>query len=329
MSYKIFVKTADEKGAGTDSNLFLRLFGAKGQSNEIRMNSRVKGNAFERNDMNVFKVDEDLGPIYEISLKSDKMYSGADWRPDYIRVEGKEQSTKFVIGHWIRDTKTYTFTAPEYKLTKLGSGGSFRVAVTFVQLIHNQDDAPMISEKKTVTFQRIQLQRAVEEFESSTTSRTTGVSVEHEMGASLPIKGVELETKLKIGMTSEKSRQAHDSVKTNYSLVEERSVETTELTREEIPPHTYRVTLLTRAFEIEKLVFSDGFGAEIIYALTGQSGLETKSRWSFNDDTKTTMTNAEFEMVRDAYVREQGSEVQLLELENFEEEARRKGWIKG
>lgn len=113
--YKFKVHTGDEYQAGTDSNIFVILQGVLGKSREYRLNGNIKGNAFERNQVDEFtlKTDEeysDLGPIYAIHLRSDMMYAGAGWLLDYIEIEGQNNAiSKFKISQWIEDKKTRTF----------------------------------------------------------------------------------------------------------------------------------------------------------------------------------------------------------------------------
>ena len=68
MSYTIRVKTSDEGGAGTDSNIYLRLIGDQETSDEIRLNSLISGDAFERNDLDSAVITrENVGWVYKIS----------------------------------------------------------------------------------------------------------------------------------------------------------------------------------------------------------------------------------------------------------------------
>ena len=44
-AYRFAVKTGDESGAGTDSNIFVILHGEKAVSNEVRLNGYIGGNS--------------------------------------------------------------------------------------------------------------------------------------------------------------------------------------------------------------------------------------------------------------------------------------------
>lgn len=123
--YYFKVHTADQVFAGTDSNIFVTLYGDKGRSIERRLNGNIPGNAFERNKTDIFKVeyDKDCGNIYRIELRSDGMYAGSAWLCDYIEIsatdfegeENKKQISKFIFptGEWINDTKVRVMDATE------------------------------------------------------------------------------------------------------------------------------------------------------------------------------------------------------------------------
>ncbi len=79
--YAITIKTMDQAGAGTDSNIFITLIGSKGNSGEIRANGLLSGNAFERNSTDKFTLSavKDIGVISQVKIRSDGAYAGAGW----------------------------------------------------------------------------------------------------------------------------------------------------------------------------------------------------------------------------------------------------------
>jgi hypothetical protein len=121
--YEFTVKTGDEAGAGTDSNIFVILHGERGRTDEVRLNGYIKGNAFERNQTDTFMAPfgEDVGDIYKITLRSDKRYSGSAWLLDRIDVRFVLNSAQhqfrspsiFRIATWIKDTATHTLNVTE------------------------------------------------------------------------------------------------------------------------------------------------------------------------------------------------------------------------
>lgn len=114
--YHIKIKTADQYLAGTDSNIFLRLYGAEGISPEIRLNGYISGNAFERNNLDECDItlDEDCGDIYMICVRSDMLWAGADWLCDYFKVQretGNIVTFQIPSGQWIEDTSIHQYNA--------------------------------------------------------------------------------------------------------------------------------------------------------------------------------------------------------------------------
>lgn len=127
MKYEFQVKTGDEYLAGTDSNIFIILEGEKGMSEEKRMNGYIKGNAFERNQLDKFTIDfdTDVGRVFQIKLRSDMRYAGAGWLLSYIKIERKgsdaplsNTSSKFNVNEWIEDKKTRQYTVPYEEWSK-------------------------------------------------------------------------------------------------------------------------------------------------------------------------------------------------------------------
>ena len=118
-NYKVTIHTADEYLAGTDSNIFLTLYGPLGESNEVRLNGKIKGNAFERNDIDrvTIEVPQSLGDIYKVDVRSDCMYAGSGWRLDYIQVQRQKTSedkaepptAHFACKEWIENKKVHTY----------------------------------------------------------------------------------------------------------------------------------------------------------------------------------------------------------------------------
>ncbi len=128
MVYNFEIKTGDIMYAGTDSNIFLTLYGETGQLNEQRLNGYISGNAFERNDTNRFSInygDADVGRIYKITMHSDCKYGGSDWYASYVKITrgGNDKNDEsnlpstFQINAWINDTgnKDYTLQQTDWQ----------------------------------------------------------------------------------------------------------------------------------------------------------------------------------------------------------------------
>lgn len=140
-TYNFTVHTGDIYLGGTDSNIFLQLQGDLGKSFMFRTNGHIKGNAYERDQIDKFSInlEGDYGDIHTIYLKSDCMYAGSGWFLDYIKIkkEGSNIESIFNINQWIEDTNERTFTAtsgypkdisaPKLKVVNL-SGGRYTIS---------------------------------------------------------------------------------------------------------------------------------------------------------------------------------------------------------
>ncbi|KAL3317120.1 Lipoxygenase y domain-containing protein 1 [Cichlidogyrus casuarinus] len=73
LKYSLRVETADVEQAGTDCQIFLKLFGSKGDSNEIELDKN--GDRFERNSKDILALElEDVGEIRKIRLRHSGVY---------------------------------------------------------------------------------------------------------------------------------------------------------------------------------------------------------------------------------------------------------------
>ena len=64
-TYHVHVKTGDVRSAGTDANVFLKIFGSKGDTDSLKLRSSEAGsNKFERGRTDVFKLETtDIGKV--------------------------------------------------------------------------------------------------------------------------------------------------------------------------------------------------------------------------------------------------------------------------
>lgn len=111
VKYTISVKTGNQAGAGTDSNIFVKLYGVLGETDEVRLNGYIRGDAFERNKVDTITLEfNDIGDIYKFDLRSDCKYGGSDWLINKIEItkEGSQKAT-FQIQKWIKDKSIKTF----------------------------------------------------------------------------------------------------------------------------------------------------------------------------------------------------------------------------
>ena len=75
-------------GAGTDANVFLVLYGEKGQSGKLRLKeSKTNKDAFEKGKKDLFKVaSSNIGEITKINISHDGVGAGAGWYVESAKV---------------------------------------------------------------------------------------------------------------------------------------------------------------------------------------------------------------------------------------------------
>jgi hypothetical protein len=121
--YQLTIHTGDQATAGTDSNIFVVLCGERGNTDEVRLNGYITGDAFERNQTDTCTVpfSDDVGDIYKIVIRSDERYSASDWLLNRVEVRAVVDAAKavyrqasiFTINQWIKDDKAHEFLVSE------------------------------------------------------------------------------------------------------------------------------------------------------------------------------------------------------------------------
>jgi hypothetical protein len=89
--YQVSIKTGDTTGAGTDSNIFITLYGENGQTAETRLNGLISGNAFERNKIDFLTLKDlpNIGNLKKVAIRSDGNYTGAAWYLESVTINGR------------------------------------------------------------------------------------------------------------------------------------------------------------------------------------------------------------------------------------------------
>eukprot|EP00118_Oscarella_pearsei_P018809 m.194954 g.194954 ORF g.194954 m.194954 type:complete len:1783 (+) comp39514_c0_seq3:1043-6391(+) len=103
--YGVLVFTGDVRFAGTDADVYMTIFGTRGDSGErqLRSSSRLK-NKFERNDVDVFSVEvADLGILERIRVRVDEKYLGTEYYLEKVVISDLEDglSTSFLCRDWL------------------------------------------------------------------------------------------------------------------------------------------------------------------------------------------------------------------------------------
>ncbi|KAH3767689.1 hypothetical protein Pelo_458 [Pelomyxa schiedti] len=100
--YRVTVKTGDRRGAGTDANVYINVFGEKGESGNKKLDK--PGNCFERNKTDEFGFEcQDLGHLQRCVVGHDGKGLSSSWFLDHIVVKEEDsvKSWTFPCGRWL------------------------------------------------------------------------------------------------------------------------------------------------------------------------------------------------------------------------------------
>ncbi|GFN87702.1 hypothetical protein PoB_001420800 [Plakobranchus ocellatus] len=105
--YTVEVFTGDMKGGGTDANVFISIFGDKGDSGERALrNSETNRDKFERNKMDRFKLEAvDLGSLYKIKIRHDNSLFNPAWYLDRVEISDGADKYIFHCERWLAKNK--------------------------------------------------------------------------------------------------------------------------------------------------------------------------------------------------------------------------------
>ncbi|XP_054613031.1 lipoxygenase homology domain-containing protein 1-like isoform X2 [Dunckerocampus dactyliophorus] len=106
VKYEIIVITGDEKGAGTDANVFVTIFGSNGDSGRRRLRQKFR-NLFEREQTDRFLLEMlDMGELQKVRVEHDNSGMHPGWLLDRVEVTNMANgvTTIFLCGKWL-DTK--------------------------------------------------------------------------------------------------------------------------------------------------------------------------------------------------------------------------------
>ncbi|KAI3380663.1 hypothetical protein SNEBB_002301 [Seison nebaliae] len=98
-NYTVCVFTGMKSGAGTNANVFMTIFGDKGDSGEFQLSeSETHKDKFEKGHTDIFQYKcVDLGELYKINLRHDNKSFSADWYVDKIMIKNEESNENFTF----------------------------------------------------------------------------------------------------------------------------------------------------------------------------------------------------------------------------------------
>ncbi|KAK2819320.1 hypothetical protein Q5P01_024881 [Channa striata] len=103
VKYEIIVITGDEKGAGTDANVFITIYGSNGDSGCRQLRQKFR-NLFERGRTDRFLVEMlDMGELQRVQVQHDNSGLNPSWLLDRVEVTNTANgvTTIFLCGKWL------------------------------------------------------------------------------------------------------------------------------------------------------------------------------------------------------------------------------------
>ncbi|KAL0163309.1 hypothetical protein M9458_042705, partial [Cirrhinus mrigala] len=107
VKYELIVITGDEKGAGTDANVFITIFGSNGDSGRRQLTKKFQ-NLFERGQTNRFILELlDLGDMLRMHVEHDNSGLSPGWLLSRIEITNTANAvtTIFTCGKWLDKNK--------------------------------------------------------------------------------------------------------------------------------------------------------------------------------------------------------------------------------
>ncbi|XP_016404113.1 lipoxygenase homology domain-containing protein 1-like [Sinocyclocheilus rhinocerous] len=107
VKYELIVITGDEKGAGTDANVFITIFGSNGDSGQRQLTKKFQ-NLFERGQTNRFILELlDVGDLLRIHVEHDNSGLSPGWLLSRIEITNTANAvtTIFICGKWLDKNK--------------------------------------------------------------------------------------------------------------------------------------------------------------------------------------------------------------------------------
>lgn len=105
--YTVSLKTGDVMGAGTDSNVYIRMVGVQGSTNEIRL--KTEKHDLEQGQLDHFTLPfEDVGPLKKIIIRHDNTGFAPGWFLEWVKIrDGRGKKYHFECNEWLVKGEQY------------------------------------------------------------------------------------------------------------------------------------------------------------------------------------------------------------------------------
>ncbi|KAI5096357.1 lipoxygenase-like domain-containing protein 1, partial [Silurus meridionalis] len=107
VTYELIVITGDEKGAGTDANVFLTVFGSNGDSGRRQLRQKLR-NLFERGRTDRFSIELlDMGELLRVCIEHDNSGISPGWLLNRVEITNTANgvTTVFPCDKWLDKNK--------------------------------------------------------------------------------------------------------------------------------------------------------------------------------------------------------------------------------
>lgn len=104
--YEVRISTGDIEKAGTDSNVYIKFYGDKGETSETMLNPLIERNAFEKGNTDIVTlIEPDIGNLNRIKIWHDNKYPRSGWFLNKVIVINKKtgQPVEFPCYKWLSD----------------------------------------------------------------------------------------------------------------------------------------------------------------------------------------------------------------------------------
>lgn len=101
--YNITVTTSELKDAGTEANVFIKIFGKRSETDKILLEKSLSNRTkFKNNQTDVFKINDiDVGKIKKILIGHDNHGKNPSWHLKEILIEKNDEKYVFPCGKWL------------------------------------------------------------------------------------------------------------------------------------------------------------------------------------------------------------------------------------
>ncbi|MHC5905582.1 PLAT/LH2 domain-containing protein [Streptomyces sp. S6] len=98
--YRISVYTGDRSGAGTDANVYITIYGARGVAGPIKLDNSE--NNFERGKTDRFTLGlPDVGRVQRINIRHDNSGEKPGWYLNKVTIDVNGDHPKFPCNRWL------------------------------------------------------------------------------------------------------------------------------------------------------------------------------------------------------------------------------------